>query len=173
MTETETRQATAAAAGADYQMTLHVKADADALFDALTTVEGLSAWWGPASGSGAAGGELRFIMNAPEPCVMRVDVAARPALVQWTCTSCDFLPDWVGTRPAFTIIPLADGTAELRFCHQGLTQELECIEMCTRGWDHFIPSLRDYVETGAGSPLGSAGDKARRERERERVRARS
>jgi uncharacterized protein YndB with AHSA1/START domain len=152
------------AATADYQKTVHVHTDADAVFDALTTVAGLSAWWSQVSGSGEAGGELRFIMNAPEPCVMRVDVAARPALVQWTCTSCDFLPDWVGTRPTFTIIPLADGTTELRFRHIGLSSELECIEMCTRGWDHFIPSLRDFVETGTGSPRGSAGDQARRER---------
>jgi hypothetical protein len=106
-------------------------------------------------------------MNAPEPCVMRVDVAARPALVQWTCTSCDFMPDWVGTRPTYTIIPLDDGTTEVQFRHIGLTSELECIDMCTSGWNHFIPSLRDYAETGTGSPLGSPGDMARRERDRD------
>jgi hypothetical protein len=25
---------------------------------------------------------------------------------------------------------------------------------CSRGWEHFLPSLRDFVETGTGSPLG-------------------
>jgi hypothetical protein len=104
---------------------------------------------------------------------MRVDVAARPALVQWTCTSCDFLSDWVGTRPTFTIIPLDDGTTELRFRHVGLDQQLECIELCTRSWNHFIPSLRDYIESGQGSPLGRPADVARRAREGERERERA
>ncbi len=149
----------------DYEKTLRVHAAPDALFDALTTVDGLSAWWSRVTGSGETGGELKFFMNAPEPCVMRVDAATRPAMVQWTVTACDFLPDWVGTRPTFTITALDDDTSELHFRHVDLTAELDCIEMCTRGWDHFLPSLRDYIETGSGSPLGSAGDKARRARE--------
>ncbi len=147
-------------------MTLRVMADADALFDALTTVSGLTAWWSRTTGSGETGGELKFFMNAPEPCVMRVDRATRPTSVEWTVTSCDFMEDWVGTRPTFTIVPVDGETTELRFRHVGLTSELDCIEMCTRGWNHFIPSLRDYAETGTGSPLGSPGDKARRARER-------
>jgi catechol 2,3-dioxygenase-like lactoylglutathione lyase family enzyme len=58
----------------------------------------------------------------------------------------------------------ADGDAtELHFRHHGLTPELGCIEECTRGWDHFLgTSLREYVEVGRGSPLGSSADKARR-----------
>jgi uncharacterized protein YndB with AHSA1/START domain len=149
-------------AAADYQATIRVKASPEALFEALTTVTGLAAWWSPVTGSGEAGGELRFIMNAPEPLVIQVDEATRPTSVRWTVTDCPFLPDWVGTRPAFTITPVDSGTAELRFRHHGLNQTLECIAMCTRSWDHFMTSLRDYVETGHGSPFGSAADKARR-----------
>ena len=166
MTQIEhTTTTPAGKAGEDYENTVIVQASPDAVFDALTTLSGLTAWWSPVTGSGEAGGELSFTMNAPEPCVMRVDVAARPALVQWTCISCDFMPDWVGTRPTYTIIPLDDGTTELRFRHIGLTSDLECIDMCTSGWNHFIPSLRDYAATGNGSPLGSPGDRARRERD--------
>ena len=150
---------------ADYEMTLRIRATPDALFDALTTVEGLSAWWSRATGSGETGGQLKFFMSAPEPCVMRVVAAVRPVSVQWTVTACDFLPDWVGTRPTFTVTALDGATTELHFRHRGLTAELDCIEMCTRGWDHYLPSLRDYVETGRGNPRGSDGDQARRARE--------
>jgi uncharacterized protein YndB with AHSA1/START domain len=150
---------------ADYEKTLRIKAAPDALFDALTTIEGLSAWWSKAMGSGETGGQLKFFMSAPEPVAMRVVAAVRPVSVQWTVTACDFLPDWVGTRPTFTITAI-DGiggeTSELHFRHRGLTGELDCIEMCSQGWDHFLPSLRAYVETGHGSPRGSAGDNARR-----------
>ena len=162
-----TETTTAPAKARDYENTVIVHASPDAVFDALTTTSGLTAWWSPVTGSGEAGGELSFTMNATEPCVMRVDVAARPALVQWACISCDFMPDWVGTRPTYTIIPLDDGTTEVRFRHIGLTSELECIEMCTSGWNHFLPSLRQYAETGSGNPLGSPADMARRERDRD------
>jgi hypothetical protein len=45
----------------------------------------------------------------------------------------------------------------------GLTAELECIDMCTPGWNHYLASLRADVETGHGSPRGSGADQARRE----------
>jgi len=159
MTSTEQLSATAA----DYQTTIRVKASPDALFDALTTVTGLAAWWNPATGSGETGGELRFIMNAPEPLVIHVDEATRPTSVRWTVTDCPFLPDWIGTRPMFTITPVDGDTSELHFRHQGLNEELECIDMCTRSWNHYMTSLRDYLEVGRGSPFGSPADRARRE----------
>jgi uncharacterized protein YndB with AHSA1/START domain len=149
----------------DYQTTIRVKASPDALFDALTTVTGLAAWWNPATGSGATGGELRFIMNAPEPLVIHVDKATRPTSVRWTVIDCPFLPDWIGTRPTFTITPLDGDTAELHFHHQGLSEDLECIDMCTRSWDFYMTSLRDCLEGGRGSPYGSPADRARREAE--------
>jgi uncharacterized protein YndB with AHSA1/START domain len=101
-------------------------------------------------------------MNAPEPLVIHVDEATRPSAVRWTVTDCPFLPDWIGTRPTFTITPLGGGASELHFHHHGLSQELECIEMCTRSWDHYMASLRDYLEVGHGSPYGSPADRARR-----------
>jgi uncharacterized protein YndB with AHSA1/START domain len=50
MTSTEQPSSTT-----DYQTTIRVKASPDDLFDALTTVTGLAAWWNPATGSGEAG----------------------------------------------------------------------------------------------------------------------
>jgi uncharacterized protein YndB with AHSA1/START domain len=150
---------------ADYRSIIRVKASPDALFDALTTASGLGAWWNPATGSGETGGELRFVMNAPEPLVIHVDEATRPTSVRWTVTDCPFLPDWIGTRPTFTITPVAGDASELSFHHQGLSEELECIDMCTRSWNHYMTSLRDYLEVGRGSPFGSSADRARREAE--------
>ncbi len=159
---TEQPLATSPDPSADYQKTIRVKADPDALFDALTSLSGLAAWWTDVTGSGVPGGELRFWFDPPEPCVMHVDQATRPTSVHWTVTACDLLPDWVGTRPIFTITPVDGDASELHFRHQGLTAELDCIEMCTRGWDHFLASFRDYVEVGRGSPRGSDADEARR-----------
>jgi uncharacterized protein YndB with AHSA1/START domain len=148
---------------ADYKTTMHVNASPDAVFDALTTSTGLAAWWNPVTGSGHTGGELRFRMNAPEPLVIHVDEATRPTSVRWTVTDCPFLPDWVGTRPAFTIMSTGGATCELHFRHHGLNGELECIDVCTRSWNHYMTSLREYLEVGHGSPFGSPADRARRE----------
>lgn len=166
MTNTEKSSATPAEASADYRKTIRVEASPGALFDALTSVSGLAAWWTRATGSGDAGGELRFFINSSEPLVIRVDEATRPTSVRWTVTECNFVPDWVGTRPTFTITPVDGDASELHFRHRGLTPELDCIEMCTRGWDHFLSkSLREYVEVGHGSPHRSSADKARRVQE--------
>ena len=146
----------------DYQRAMDVAAPPGAAFGALTTTEGLAAWWAPVTGSGLAGGELRFTMNAPGPLVVRVEEAGRPGLVRWVVTACDFLPDWVGTRPVFTVTPGAGGGCRVAFRHHGLTADLECIEMCTQGWNHYLGSLRAYLETGTGHPLGSPADQARR-----------
>ena len=147
----------------DYQTTIAVHASPDALYDALTTSAGLSAWWTRAEGSGDAGGKLQFFMSAPDPLHVHVDAAARPTSVGWTVTECAFEPEWVGTRPTFTITPVGDEASELVFTHVGLTDELECIDMCTAGWNHYLASLRAYVETGRGNPRGSEADLARRQ----------
>ena len=162
MTNTDHIQATPAAAATDYQKTIRVHAAArravrcahhrprpGRLVDRSVT------------GSGDTGGELRFSFGSGT-CVIHVDEATRPSAVRWTVTECAFVPDWEGTRPSFTITPLDDGACELQFRHGGLTSELDCIEECTRGWDHFIVSLRDYVESGRGMPRGSDEDDARR-----------
>lgn len=138
----------------DYQKTIRLQASASAVFDAVTTVASLSAWWTRATGSGDTGGELRFYFDSPvDACVMQVDEATRPTRVQWTATECAFLPDWVGTQPTFTITPDGSDACELHFRHHGLTSELECIDMCTVGWDTYLASLRRYVETSTGSPF--------------------
>lgn len=145
----------------DYEKTVRVSATNETIVRALTTTEGLSSWWTRATGSGEPGGELRFWFDQPSPCVIRVEEATSSS-VRWAVASCDFLPDWVGTRPEFTIALMPDGASSIHFQHRGLTEELECIDMCTRGWDHFIASLATYVESGQGQPLGSPGDRARR-----------
>jgi uncharacterized protein YndB with AHSA1/START domain len=146
----------------DYQKTVRVQASPDTLFDAVTTADGLTAWWTEAAGSGETGGELRFTMSAPEPLRVHVDEATRPSAVVWTVTECTFERDWEGTHPTFAVTQLGDGTTELVFTHVGLTDELDCIETCTNGWNHYLGSLRDYVETGRGNPRGSEADLARR-----------
>jgi uncharacterized protein YndB with AHSA1/START domain len=146
----------------DYQSRLTLDASTDTVFDALTTIEGLAGWWTPVTGDGLAGGELTFSFAPEAYVVMRVDAAERGVGVRWTALACHF-EDWVGTSVHFDLEALESGGTELRFRHAGLTPRLECFSDCKSGWDHFIPSLRAYVETGTGHPNQSPADLARRE----------
>jgi uncharacterized protein YndB with AHSA1/START domain len=146
----------------DYESQLTLAASADVVFDALTTTDGLAAWWTPVTGNGLTGGELTFSFGPVAEAVMRVDSAERGVGVRWTSTAC-VQEDWVGTTLHFDIRAMPDAVTELHFRHAGLTPRLECFSDCKSGWDHFIPSLRAYVETGSGNPNRSEADLARRE----------
>jgi uncharacterized protein YndB with AHSA1/START domain len=145
----------------DYTAQVTIAASADAVFDALTTLEGLVAWWTSVTGNGLTGGELTFAFGPASEAVMRVDAAERGVGVRWTNIAC-MVEDWVGTTVHFDLDSLPAGGTELRFRHAGLTPRLECFSDCKSGWDHFIPSLRTYVETGTGNPNQSDADLARR-----------
>ncbi len=149
---------------ADYTATITIDAPPEAVFDAVTTVSGLARWWNSVSGSGAEGGELSFDMGRPEgPLVIRVRSAERPRSIVWNVLACPFLPDWVGTTVVFDLGRDEHGQCALFFRHHGLSPQLDCYDICRRSWDHYLPSLRDYLTTGTGSPLGSEGDTAWRD----------
>jgi uncharacterized protein YndB with AHSA1/START domain len=146
----------------DYQATLTFSAPPQSVFEALTTRPGLGGWWTEAvTGSGEQGEELRFYFGDEVATIMRVDVAKPATLVQWTCLGYQHLPDWAGTTITFALSPAGGGT-KLDFRHRGLTPRLECFDMCRSGWDHFLPSLRSYADTGRGDPWASQADLARR-----------
>ncbi len=101
--------------------------------------------------------ELRITFDSIEdPLVLQVRQARRSSTVIWDVESCAFLPDWVGTTPGFTLSRASAGGCDLQFRHEGLSPQLECYDMCRAGWDQYLPSLRDYLETGTGHPFTRA-----------------
>ena len=148
----------------DYRISVRINAPAGVVFDAVTTTEAVTAWWSQVTGSGTTDGELHFPMVADQrPLLIHVDEATRPTTVRWTVTECTFMEDWVGTQPTFIITPIDDGSCEVEFVHRGLDDRLECKDMCSRSWDHFVgTSLREFAERGTGAPNRSPRDLARR-----------
>lgn len=65
-------------AAGDYAKQIHISASPERLFDALTTAAaGFAAWWAPAAGSAAEGGELRLTCAGIEdPVVLQVEQAS-------------------------------------------------------------------------------------------------
>jgi uncharacterized protein YndB with AHSA1/START domain len=146
----------------DYTAAVRVAAKPEAVFAALTTLEGLSAWWTATTGDATGGGTITFHFGPESRAVMQVEAADPQTGVRWRNTDC-VIADWIGTTQTFDLARLADGGTEIRFRHHGLTPRLACYGDCKNGWDHFIPSLAAYVETGTGHPNGSPADVARRE----------
>jgi uncharacterized protein YndB with AHSA1/START domain len=137
--------------GDNFASTNTVAASPDAVLTALRTIEGVTAWWGPATGAVEAGNtfEVSFLQGRQ---VIRMDVEPTPhRRVVWSVDSAPLTPDWVGTTIVFEVEDTGDG-ATIHFRHQGLTPQLECYDMCHEGWTHYIGSLVSYVETGQGQP---------------------
>jgi uncharacterized protein YndB with AHSA1/START domain len=146
---------------ADFASTLSFAAPPNAVFDALTSLSGLSRWWTPAHGSGLAGGELTFVFG-DDSVVMRVDEAARPSAIRWTVTAISFesMRDWAGTTISFAISPDDQGGSRLQFQHVGLTPQLECFDTCSSGWRQCLATLVSYVDRGTGHPFVSGGNES-------------
>jgi uncharacterized protein YndB with AHSA1/START domain len=134
---------------ADFVSTIQFKSPVERVLAALTDPSRLSNWWVEASGSGLQGGELTFLFPV-EKLIVHVD-KANDSIVQWTPLVCEPLPDWVGTTITFTLSQTRNGGSQIDFRHAGLVQ-LECFDMCRKGWEHYLPSLVDYVDTGRGNP---------------------
>jgi uncharacterized protein YndB with AHSA1/START domain len=132
---------------ADFTRTLTINATPAALRAAITTDEGVSGWWAP-----TVSPEPELLTVSFGDSGVNVRVVATPELVVWDVVSCSAEPDWVGTTIEFASAADAAGTIELAFTHRGLGG-LPCAESCFAGWNHFLPSLMSYVESGVGNPV--------------------
>jgi uncharacterized protein YndB with AHSA1/START domain len=150
----------------DYTGQVSFTRSPSAVFEALTTLEGLAGWWSAVTGSSHVDGELRFFFADDIPVIFHVDEAIPAMRVQWTCLGYAYLPEWASTVITFALAPRDNGGCELKFRHAGLTPKLECFDDCKAGWDHFLPSLQQFVDTGVGNPWASEADLARREARR-------
>jgi len=139
-----------------YRVQQAFAAQPDAVFAALTSAEAISRWWGPCTGTGAADGTLR-LMFGDMAVVMEVEAAEPARHVRWSVAVSEPLPEWVGTHIDFDMRAAGDGTA-LDFCHEGVTEQFECYDMCTAGWRQYLPSLVDYVDRDGGTAFGSEND---------------
>ena len=148
----------------DYENQVRIGTSPERVFDVLTNVAEFAAWWAPATGSAAEGGKLRITFDGlDDPLVLRVKLAACPSAVRWEVLECAFLPDWIGTTPVVTLSQDGAAGCHLQFRHEGLSPQLECYQMCRAGWEQYLPSLRDYLESGTGNPFRT-GEKLRSDR---------
>jgi uncharacterized protein YndB with AHSA1/START domain len=102
--------------GAVHSCEVVVPAAADAVYDALATVAGLSRWWqAPVDGEVVVGATLSLPVEAGA-LVVRVDRLERPSLVSWTCVG--GVPAWERSTLRFDLTPRGRATT-VRLTHSG------------------------------------------------------
>jgi uncharacterized protein YndB with AHSA1/START domain len=142
-----------------YQQTLVIDAPASAVYAAVATTAGLRGWWTPDCTTDAkVGGAARFRFGKLQQ-EMRIEALDPNREVRWFCTEAHDAAtgpvrkdEWAGTEIVFRMTPTSDGKTRLDFEHVGLVPSLECYDRCNNGWNYFLASLRQLVETGRGTP---------------------
>ncbi|WP_248581757.1 SRPBCC domain-containing protein [Nocardioides sp. InS609-2] len=124
-------------------------ASLDDVYDALTTVEGLSGWWATdMRGETEVGGVLqfRFLPGGFDMKILELHPAKH---VLWEVV--DGPEEWIGTRVSWDLKQEDDFTIVL-FKHEGWREPVEFMYHCSTKWATFLMSLKTLVETGTGAP---------------------
>lgn len=129
-----------------------IGAPADAVVRALDAAEGIAGWW--TEDVEFAGGEGSILTLgfpvAPKPFVLRVG-GVDDERVQWTSVG-EFPPHWSGTTITWTLTP-TDGATQIHFSHDGWASDDGPFPSAAMTWGQLMTSLKQYVETGRGTPL--------------------
>ena len=121
----------------------------DKVYDALTSIDGLAAWWtDDTNGSTEPGGVIEFRFPAGGFDMQVVE--QRPdEHVAWKVVGGP--AEWVGTTIDWQLRQDGDYTVVL-FRHQGWKEPVEFMHHCSTKWATYLMSLKSLVETGAGAP---------------------
>ncbi len=122
----------------------------ETVYDALTNVDSLAAWWTQdTKGSGDVGGVLEFRFPPVGGFDMQV-VDTQPAQrVEWLVV--EGPEEWIGTTIEFDLRQDGDYTIVL-FNHRDWKEPGEFMHHCSTKWGQFLMSLKSLVETGTGQP---------------------
>ena len=133
-------------------LAVDIEADPEAIFDALTTTDGLAAFWTPrVDGDAHAGGLLHLGFEAaPVDLEVSVALADRDThTVQWECNGP--WPYWTGTSIEWSTV---DAGPRLLFAHGGWTEEQPESEFGSVAytWAMVLQALKAFSESGVPAP---------------------
>lgn len=126
-----------------------VDSSPEQVYDAVTTLDGLSNWWTiDTRGSVELGGviEFRFGPAGFDMLVLELKPAER---ILWEVV--DGPPEWIGTTVKWEIAQDGEYTIVL-FSHDGWKEPGDFMHHCSTKWAVFLMSLKSLLETGTGYP---------------------
>jgi len=141
----------------DYSTEMLVSAKPEFVYNAIT--KEIDKWWTELSNKALQVGEqLTVKFEKTTSWVMTVSEASPNQSLAWKVTEANHdleniskKDEWKGTSIKWKIEKNGSGS-KITFTHEGLFPALECYEICEGGWDYFLGSLKNYLETGKGNP---------------------
>jgi uncharacterized protein YndB with AHSA1/START domain len=139
----------------DILMACKIDADAETVFRAISTTEGVRGWFTATAEIGEAVGELHRLTfpEVPAPWELRVDGVESPARLQLSVIVGP--PQWEGTNMTYEILGQPDGGVILNFSHQGFATR-DGVRDWTIGWATKMLALKEYAVTGKPNPFFGA-----------------
>ena len=119
------------------------------VYDALSTIDGLSGWWTQkVNGDPNLGGAVQFYFGGSEPsAVMEIIELTPNQHVAWRCVQGP--EEWVGTNLTFDLKSSdADGETVLLFSHANWREPVEFMSHCSTKWGYFLLGLKTWLEGG-------------------------
>jgi uncharacterized protein YndB with AHSA1/START domain len=143
-----------------YHRQLLLSAAPAAVYQALSTQQGLRGWWTEICDvPDKVGGLATFRFGATHK-VMRIDRLEPEREVRWHCVEADIeapgiekRDEWLGTDIVFRLSRRGSGETVLDVEHIGLVPSLQCYAICNSGWDYFLASLKAFVGGGKATPF--------------------
>jgi uncharacterized protein YndB with AHSA1/START domain len=121
----------------------------DAVYEALTTVDGLSHWWtSTTQGSSEIGGVIEFRFGAGGIDMKVLELVPNKRVLWQVVAGPD---EWMGTTVSFDLQQEGEWTI-VRFKHLGWKEPVDFMHHCTTKWGVFLLSLKSFLETGKGAP---------------------
>ena len=132
---------------AEIRHRIGIAAPRERVYEALSTVEGLSSWWSTTEGDPEVGGTLRFFFGQPEPAAIMDIVDLKPTeQVRWRCVG--GIDEWIGTSLTFDLSDLGDETV-LRFAQTDVRDPMpEFMENCSTKWAVHLLGIKSWLEGG-------------------------
>jgi len=132
-----------------------IRSSSNKVYQAISTLEGLANWWtNEVEGEENIGGKIRFRFRTTAgelkgEMIMEVRELNPSKSVRWLCVAGP--EEWVGTEISFDLSE-QDGQIIILFGHKNWREAVDFTAHCSTKWAVFLLSLRQYVETGKGSP---------------------
>ncbi|MER6351732.1 SRPBCC domain-containing protein [Streptomyces sp. NPDC001634] len=136
---------------ADIAMQLHIEADADTVYEAISTAEGIHSWFTTTAtaGQGVDGVHELGFPGVPVPWRLRVTEAEAGKLLVLAGEN----GPWTGTVQTYEVLPHSEGGVTLRFTHSGFPAVDDAYRDFTYGWATKFVQLKAYAETGEPAPF--------------------
>ncbi len=133
----------------------HIDAPKEKVFEAISTIEGLSNWWTTQTKGGEGLSEtIQFNFGSTIGPEMKITELKPFEKLIWECTASQH--GWEGHTFIFSIDE-NEGKTQVRFSHNGWIEQDDFYAICSFTWGRYLESLRQYCQTGKGAAFGSVG----------------